>query len=198
MQNDPVNGGFNAESSAPPVHAGTRELYGLLLCGGQSRRMGTDKALLSYHQTTQLEHALGLLKKFTARTYISVNPGQSVQAPYSGFPQIVDPPALGGPIAGIKAAFSRHPEHSWLVLAVDLPLADEQALHKLVQERRFDKEATCFISPTDGLPEPLCAIYEPAILTAVDDAIAGQKFCPRKVLLNSNIHGVDQQTHQWT
>ncbi|MCB1008467.1 MAG: molybdenum cofactor biosynthesis protein MoaAD, partial [Acidobacteria bacterium] len=50
----------------------------------------------------------------------------------------------------------------------------------------------------DGLPEPLCAIYEPAILTAVDDAIAGQKFCPRKVLLNSNIHGVDQQTHQWT
>ncbi|HEY7639917.1 MAG TPA: NTP transferase domain-containing protein [Steroidobacteraceae bacterium] len=162
-------------------------LFGLVLAGGASTRMRTDKALLDYHGQPQVRWAFELLTKFCAATFVSVRPEHSADPSRSGLPQIVDRQPGIGPIAGISAALLEHPKAAWLVLACDLPFITEQTLQHLIAHRDPHKIATAYRSAHDGLPEPLCAIWEPAAREPVLAYIAGGKQCPRKFLINSDI-----------
>src|SRR5690348_13469845 len=137
-------------------------VYGLVLAGGRSTRMQRDKATLEYAGRTQLERAVELITPLVERVFVSVRPDQTGDPLRARFAQIVDSGEVEGPIAGIVAAQSRHPEAAWLVLACDLPLLDQQTLEHLLRSRHPEREATAYRSSHDGLPEPLCAIYEPS------------------------------------
>src|ERR1043165_9907531 len=137
-------------------------LFGLVLAGGASSRMRSDKALLEYHGQPQVRWAFDLLSKFCAATFVSVRPDQREDPSRAGLPQIVDRQPGIGPIAGISAALLEHPKAAWLVLACDLPFLTGQTLQHLIAQRDASKVATAYRSAHDGLPEPLCAIWEPA------------------------------------
>ena len=104
----------------------------------------------------------------------------------AGYPQIVDRQPGSGPIAGISAALLEHPKAAWLVIACDLPFLTEQTLQHLIAHRDPHKIATAYRSAHDGLPEPLCAIWEPAARESVLAYIASGKQCPRKFLINAD------------
>ena len=161
-------------------------LFGLFLAGGASTRMRSDKALLDYHGQPQVRWAFDLLTKFCAATFVSVRPDQREDPSRAGLPQIVDRQPGIGPIAGISAALQEHPKAAWLVLACDLPFLTEQTLQHLIAHRDPHKVATAYRSSHDGLPEPLCAIWEPSAREPVLAYIAGGKQCPRKFLINSD------------
>ncbi|MGH8130303.1 MAG: NTP transferase domain-containing protein [Steroidobacteraceae bacterium] len=158
-------------------------LYGLVLAGGKSSRMQTDKAALSYGRRPQLAHAFDLLIPRVSMAWISVRADQVRERLRAGYPQIVDGAQGSGPIAGIIAAQARHPEAAWLVLACDLPLLDGATLDQLLAGRDTRRLATAFKSACDGLPEPLCAIYEPASREPILRHVAAGHDCPRKFLL---------------
>jgi molybdopterin-guanine dinucleotide biosynthesis protein A len=162
-------------------------LFGLVLAGGASTRMGTDKAVLQYHGQPQLRWAFELLSKFCTATFVSVRPDQREDSARAAYPQIVDRQPGSGPIAGICAALIEHPKVAWLVLACDLPFVSERTLRHLVAHRAPQKMATAYRSAHDGLPEPLCAIWEPAARAAVLAHIASGKQCPRKFLINADV-----------
>ena len=170
---------------APPV-------YGLVLSGGRSTRMQRDKATLSYGGRSQLERAMGLLTPLVARAYVSVRAEQQSEPLRARFPQIIDAPGAAGPIAGLLAAQERHPEVAWLVLACDLPLLDTPTLTHLLRARDPARMATAYRSSHDGLPEPLCAIYEPRSRAALSAYVASGKDCPRKFLRGTDIELLDQ------
>lgn len=167
-------------------------LYGLVLAGGASRRMNTDKATLNYRGKAQLHRAYELLSAVCERSFISVRADQQQEPTRAGLPQIVDTHSDLGPIAGIAAAQAQHPGVAWLVMACDLPFATESALKHLIRHRDPERMATAFRSTHDNLPEPLCAIWEPASRSLVSAWIAAGKQCPRKLLINSNIVLLDQ------
>lgn len=167
-------------------------LYGLVLAGGRSSRMGRDKAALLYEGQTQLERAMALLRPHVARAYVSVRPDQKTDALRARFAQIEDRASDIGPMAGLLAAQAAHPEAAWLVLACDLPLLDEPTLRGLVGARDTGGLATAYRSSHDGLPEPLCAIYEPRSRAALSDYVAQGKHCPRKFLLNSGARLIEE------
>jgi molybdopterin-guanine dinucleotide biosynthesis protein A len=171
---------------------GAAPLYGLVLAGGRSTRMQRDKAALEYAGRTQLERAVELLTPVVERIFISVRPDQAADPLRARFAQIVDSGETQGPIAGIVAAQSRHPEAAWLVLACDLPLLDHATLGHLVRSRRPERQATAYRSSRDGLPEPLCAIYEPSSREAIRAYIAAGRDCPRKFLINADAALLDQ------
>lgn len=182
--------------TAPPVqrHAATAAapLYGLVLAGGHSTRMQRDKAALEYAGRNQLERAVELITPLVERVFVSVRVEQSGDPLRARFAQIVDSGEVAGPIAGITAAQARHPDAAWLVLACDLPLLDRATLQHLVGSRRPERQATAYRSSHDGLPEPLCAIYEPSSREAIRAYIAGGRDCPRKFLINADAALLDQ------
>ena len=158
-------------------------LHGLVLAGGRSQRMQADKAALAYGAQPQLAEAFDLLARHVRRAWISVRADQAAEALRAAYPQIVDGTAGRGPIAGIIAAQAQHPEAAWLVLACDLPQLDDATLAELVAQRDADRLATAFRSRHDGLPEPLCAIYEPQSREAILADVSAGRHCPRKFLL---------------
>jgi molybdopterin-guanine dinucleotide biosynthesis protein A len=167
-------------------------LYGLVLAGGRSSRMGRDKAALRYEGQTQLERAMALLSAHVARAYVSVRPDQKTDALRARFAQIEDRASDIGPMAGLLAAQAAHPEAAWLVLACDLPLLDEPTLRRLIGARATTALATAYRSSHDGLPEPLCTIYEPRSRAALSDYVAQGKHCPRKFLLHVGAHLIEE------
>lgn len=167
-------------------------LYGLVLAGGESQRMGRDKAALTYHGKPQLQWAYELLQTVCAKTFVSVRPDQCAEPTRACLPQIVDTQPGIGPMAGISAALNQHPNVAWLVLACDLPFLSSEALAHLIAQRDTTRIATAYRSSHDGLPEPLCAIWEPASHESITSWIALGKQCPRKLLINSSIALVEQ------
>lgn len=145
--------------------------------------MRRDKAALAYRGRTQLEDAFDLLSSVAQRTFISVRPDQVDEPLRRQFPQIVDLHTDLGPLAGILAAQNAHPESAWLVLACDLPFLDRPVLEHLIAHRDAEGLATAFRSTHDGLPEPLCALYEPRSTEALARYATGGRSCPRKFLI---------------
>lgn len=159
-------------------------LLGLVLAGGRSTRMRSDKAALAYGARPQLAVAYDLVARHVERAFVSVRKDQAAEPLRSRFPQVVDGADGRGPIAGIVAAQAHHPDAAWLVVACDLPYLDDATLDALVRDRDARRLATAFRSSHDGLPEPLCAIYEPASRGAILAEVNAGRHCPRKFLLS--------------
>ena len=165
-------------------------LYGLVLAGGESRRMGRDKALLEYHGRPQAEWAFELLSRHCAQTFLSVRAAHANDASRAALPRIVDAGLGAGPIAGIIAAQAAHPGAAWLVVACDLPFLDDATLAHLIGGRG-GAPVTAYRSAHDGLPEPLCAIYEPESRAAILEFVAAGRHCPRKFIIGSGVPLLD-------
>jgi len=183
-----ASGGNGAAAPA----SGMAPLLGLVLAGGRSTRMHTDKAALLYGGRSQLERAMALIAPHVTRAYVSVRADQSTDPLRARFPQIRDAHENLGPIAGLLAAQASHPEAAWLMLACDLPLLDELTLAHLVRSRAPERVATAYRSSHDGLPEPLCAIWEPRSAAPLAAYVASGRQCPRRFLLGADTCLIDE------
>ncbi|WP_027066410.1 NTP transferase domain-containing protein [Maribacter sp. Hel_I_7] len=169
------------------------KLYGLVLSGGKSTRMGEDKGLITYHDLPQREHLYYLLNEVCEQTFLSIRKDQEKEIPNT-FNTIIDKDDFRGPYNGLLSAHIAHPEAAWLVLACDLPLMDKKALQELIAARNTEKIASAFADATNPLPEPLCAIWEPeALKQSIAYLEAGNGSCPRKFLINADVNLVFPQ-----
>jgi molybdenum cofactor guanylyltransferase len=162
------------------------EIYGLVLTGGKSTRMGMDKGNLSYHSgESQNEFALNLLKEQLGKNvFLSLN---NTQLPDYSEPHFRDKFFGIGPLGGILSAFQQYPDVAWLVVACDMPFLTEASINQLIAGRNPSKMATSFKSPTDEFPEPLITIWEPKAYPKLLQMLSYGYDCPRKALINSDI-----------
>lgn len=102
-------------------------LLGIVLAGGQSRRMGEDKALLNWEGKTLLEHATQLLQEVGCdEVFVSRNAPHCIKDIYPG----------KGPVAGIHACLAASESFEALVIPVDMPLLTRASLSNLVIQGR--------------------------------------------------------------
>jgi len=169
-------------------------IYGLVLAGGRSSRMKTDKSTLKFHGVDQSQYVYELISKYCAKTFISIRSDQSKQENLKNYPQLhdIEPYTNIGPFSGILSAMTKYSNKAWLVIAVDLPFVDDQTLQYLIHHRNTKKVATAYLSTNDGLPEPLCAIWESSSKASIEDYLKTKKTCPRKFLLSSNAEFLQQ------
>ncbi len=167
------------EDSRPNI-----ELKGLVLTGGFSRRMGSDKALLRYGSKTQVEVGLELLGEVCKNRFVSCRADQFLDGELQYLPRIDDRFVGYGPIGGILSAMETDPAAAWLVIACDLPKLRSDDLRFLVERRDSLRHASFFEDPESGMPEPLCAIYEPTMRSIIFDYLKYGIYCPRKILIN--------------
>ena len=105
-------------------------MLGVLLCGGKSSRMGTDKALLTIGNKTWLEIALELFNRVGIQSVVSCHKEQL--KPFSSLANnekcIVDNTSHKGPINGILSTHQVFPQQDLLVLACDMPYMEMHIL----------------------------------------------------------------------
>lgn len=161
--------------------------WGLVLAGGQSRRMGRDKAALTIDGESQLARAVALLRRHLPRVFVSVRADQRDDPARAGYDLIEDGEEGAGPAAGILAALDAFPRVSWLVLACDLPRVDDETVEILLDHADRHRPATAYRSTRDGLPEPLCAVWHPPAAPLLREQFAAGVACPRKALIRWSV-----------
>jgi molybdopterin-guanine dinucleotide biosynthesis protein A len=162
-------------------------IHGLVLAGGKSTRMGTDKGTLNFYGKNQRDVAIEVLEKHNLKTYLSVREDQEI-----GMENKITDKFVGlGPFGAICSAFQENPDVAWLVLATDLPFVNDEVIKLLLKQRNPSKIATAIKGKNSQFPEPLITIWEPKSYTILLNYLAQGYSCPRKVLLNSDIEIVE-------
>jgi len=178
----------------------TRPVHGLVLAGGKSRRMGSDKAAMLHPDGRPLaRRCLDLLAEAGCDALaISLSHDQELPPNTTDIVDLTvvrDPEAGGvGPLTGISAAMTSAPQADWLVLACDLPRLDVGTLRHLIDSRKPAEPLLSYRSEFDGLPEPLCAIYSAGSLELIQQALAEDFRCPRKILMRHECRLLDLPT----
>lgn len=136
---------------------------GIVLAGGRSRRMGTDKALIRWRGARLVDHAVAALMEVCDDVVVA-----SGRRRIKGLavPQVRDRPEDVGPIGGLAGALSEIDHELAFVLAVDLPTPDVDLLARLAEH--WSGEAAV-IPSARGRAHPLHAVWSadaaPAIAT---------------------------------
>jgi molybdopterin-guanine dinucleotide biosynthesis protein A len=166
----------------------TPPLYGLVLAGGKSTRMGYDKSAIQWHGKEQRYYMADMLTPLCDKVFISCKTEQQNDI-VGDYNTITDSCEGAGPLIAILSAFKAIPHVAWLVIACDLPLIETITLQYLIQNRNTAAAATTFKSPFDGLPEPLITIWEPSAYDMLLAHKADGYSCPRKALIR-NEHNI--------
>jgi molybdopterin-guanine dinucleotide biosynthesis protein A/molybdopterin-guanine dinucleotide biosynthesis protein len=151
-------------------------VYGCVLIGGRSRRMGRPKHLLQQGGRSWVEGAVAAAAA-VARRVVVVGAGEVPQA-LSGIARLPDAADAEGPMAGILAAMRWAPWASWLVSACDLPQVSAGALEWLLSTRRPGVWATLPSLPDGRGAEPLLAHYDFRVWAQLEELVAEGQFAP--------------------
>lgn len=148
---------------------------GFVLAGGQSRRMGSDKALLALNGEPMLLRTIRVLREVTEGVYVVGPPARYEKF---GCPVIADEVPRAGPLGGIITALASNQAPWNLVVACDMPGLAAAPLRQLI-EKAMSADADCCLAVTAvKLVEPLCAVYHQRALPAMRRAFeAGVRKC---------------------
>lgn len=134
-------------------------LYGLVICGGESTRMGTDKSLLVYYQKPQHEHVADLLAPLCERVILCCN-AEQYNTSRTAYPKLTDLPefAGAGPMSGLLTAFQTFPGNDFLVAGCDYPYLTTDELANFLHDIDKDLPAAAFYNQ-NAFYEPLLGWY---------------------------------------
>ncbi len=139
----------------------------IILAGGKSRRMGTNKALINFRGKTFLEHQIELLKGLFNEVIISANSPET----YKDFnvPIVVDTYHDKGPLGGIYTGLLNSNSYHTFILACDMPFVEINLINKLKSfTKDSDKNVYDVVIPENkGQLEPLHAFYSKACISPI-------------------------------
>lgn len=139
----------------------TENILGVVLCGGESARMGSDKGLLRSKNKVWAEIAMDQFSECGLEYVVSVNSNQ-----FTSYAKVIDEKkiieddttlTIRGPLLGILSVHRKFQEKDLVVVACDMILMNSVVIKKLLDEfsgKNF--EAVAF---KNEKVEPLCALY---------------------------------------
>jgi len=142
------------------------EVSAFVLAGGQSRRMGMDKAFIELEGQSLLVRALNLVTGITPNVQILGS-----KAKFAEFGKVVEDQFPNhGPLGGIHAALRASSSDLNLILAVDMPFVPEKFLRYLVRVAR-QQDAVVTVPKGSRGWQPLCAMYRPPFADLAQNAL---------------------------
>ena len=163
---------------------------GFVLTGGESRRMGRDKALLELGGQPLVLRTVEKLIAVSGEVYLV---GLPERYGHLGLPVLADAVAGRGPLGGIVAAL-RASERDWnLVVACDLPYFESRFLEFLLERAGAEPEADAIVPRIGERWEPLCAAYHRRALPAFERVLAGEDFRIARVFEALRVRAVTEQ-----
>jgi molybdenum cofactor guanylyltransferase len=156
------------------------KLTGIVLAGGKSSRMGTDKGLLDYKGKKLVEYSFDLLSNYCNALIISTNNPEYRQF---GITTVTDEFPEKGPAGGIFSALKKSSTDWNLVLACDMPFLNRRIIDALLNNLGNNNAV---VPLHDGLIEPLVAAYHKSMEVALADAILVDHLSMHQIL---KLHG---------
>lgn len=145
-------------------------MLGLVLCGGESSRMGSDKGLLTIQGQSWAELAYQKLAALQIPVLVSVNAKQhpiyEQKDPQWNF--VIDDAALQvrGPLLGLLSAHLQFPEEDIIVLATDMIYMTTDTMAMLLRSFQTNTSDAVIYESDDRL-QPLCGLYSASLLKKI-------------------------------
>jgi molybdopterin-guanine dinucleotide biosynthesis protein A len=172
---------------------GKKDLTGIVLAGGKSRRLGMNKALLVLKGRKLIDYPVQLLGKCCGSVIISSNQPVPLSCPV--FPDII---AENSPMVGIYSCLLQSKTPYNVVLTCDMPFLNEKLIRYLVG--RIQKNKIIVPVHHHDLMEPLCAIYPTHSAKSMLDTIQKKQFTMHEYILSQphNLVVISDEMKFWS
>lgn len=157
----------------------------LILAGGDSRRMGQDKAALVLDGKTLLEHVTATMQQVFPKVVVSV---RQLRAGVDA-PQVCDEVEASGPLAGLITGLAQADTPWVFAVACDMPFVTEAVVLHLASCRGVHQAVVPMV---DGYPQPLAAFYASGTLAAMRANLAAGDRSLRGVLEKLDVRYVSE------
>jgi len=163
------------------------EITGIILAGGKSSRMGTDKALFKVHQKQLLQHTIDFCSSFCKRLLISSNHPEHDKFGIKRIPDVVK---NGGPLGGIYSTLKETTTVWNFVLSVDTVFVEKEFVLEMTKEIGNYSAVVPFHA---GGKEPLIAFYHRRITATILHQIEKKNYRMTELLELVNTKWFDAQ-----
>jgi molybdopterin-guanine dinucleotide biosynthesis protein A len=157
----------------------------IILAGGDSQRMGRDKASLLLGEQTLLQRVITTMQKIFPHVIVSVRQLR----PEIDLPQVCDEQLNVGPLAGLAACLDRVTTPWAFVVACDMPFV-EPAMVELLAKYRAEYQAV--VPVVGGHQQPLAAFYASSCGAVIQGGLTGPDKSLRFVLKQLDVCYVDE------
>jgi molybdenum cofactor guanylyltransferase len=155
----------------------------LILAGGDSSRLGTDKSLLQFYgRPSQREFLFQLLSAYCEQVFLSCRNSNNIPVNLNPLEDRYD---YKSPLNGIITGLELLPEDACITVPVDMPNIDDAVIDFLIRHRDEKSIATCFYDSEQKSPEPLLTIWEPAALPLLKSFQKAGRKSPRDFLMDN-------------
>jgi molybdenum cofactor guanylyltransferase len=160
-------------------------IAGIILAGGHSRRMGTDKASLPFGPELLLQRIVRIVRQVTSPVIVVSQQGRALPALPHGIAIAHDKSPNRGPLeglaAGLRAIQNSSPEVDALfITGCDTPLLTPAFINRMTELLDLPHDAAVPIQ--DNVPQPLAGVYRPKILPVVDQLLVDNRLSLRDLL----------------
>lgn len=163
----------------------------VLLVGGRSSRMGSDKAFLDWHGQPLWRHQQQTLRRtHPDRIYLSVS--QANASRFSGEELLVDDVADAGPLAGLCTALRAMETPLLLVLAVDLPFVSAATLDLLLEPCT---EGCGCVPVLADQRQPTAAVYPRELQALAERRLRARRLAVQELVVEAEAAGY---MRRWT
>ena len=164
------------------------QITSIILAGGKSRRMGTDKALLELEGKPLLEKAIGICKAFSSKILISSN---NLEHGIFGLPVVRDEIENCGPMGGVYSCLKKS-ESNWnFIISVDSPFVEPEFLEFLISNI---KEYDAIVPVSSKGEEPLIALYNISSLVELKKMMETGNFKMQNFIHSVSTNWIDAQS----
>jgi molybdopterin-guanine dinucleotide biosynthesis protein A len=169
---------------------------GIILAGGRSQRMGSDKASLPFHDKSLLAHVTSTLSKTKDLKEICIVKADGQQLPNdlnAKIPMVIveDEISNEGPLIGIAAGLKATSADICFIVAVDMPWIQQSLLSYLshILETAITKQSEkniLWVLPESSHPQPLCSVMHRNALPIIEEAIDNCVRAPGRLIKELN------------
>ena len=157
----------------------------IIMAGGDSHSMGTDKANVALGEKTLLQSVIATMQQLFPQVIVSV------RQPRAGidWPQVCDEQPDGGPLAGLVASLGQITTPWAFMVACDMPFVVPEVVELLAGYR---SRYQAVVPVVHGHPQPLAAFYAASCLAPLRASLVAQQNSLRGVLKQLDVRYVDE------
>ena len=148
-----------------------KDITGIILAGGKSKRMGLNKSFLKVGEVTMIERTTELMKSLFERVMLITNTPDEYK--FLGIEMFEDIYKNVGPLAGIHSGLAHSITDKNFIISCDMPFVDEGVIEFIIN---YKTNKSITITKADGFVQQLCGLYSKQDLQEIVEIIDDDKF----------------------